>query len=261
MLAVNLEPPARTVLRRAWRATPAIVLGLALIAALLVLLAGPAFRGGVVELGTALSGLRHGAALGVITSLLGLALLVHALWRGTPATRALAGLAVLLGTLAWTGPVHLAQQARAVPPIHDITTDTHDPPRFVRAAERRGAAANPLEYGGAAVARQQRRAYPDIQPLILASDPALAFDLARRAAADMGWRDIDADPDTGRIEAVAVTRWFGFRDDVVIRVRAEDSGSRVDVRSKSRMGRSDLGANAKRIRAYGDRLRQLAAQA
>ena len=62
-------------------------------------------------------------------------------------------------------------------------------------------------------------------------------------------------PAEGRLEATARTRWFGFRDDVVVRVRPDGAGSRVDVRSVSRVGRSDLGTNARRIRGFMDALR------
>ncbi|MES2562218.1 MAG: DUF1499 domain-containing protein, partial [Pseudomonadota bacterium] len=109
---------------------------------------------------------------------------------------------------------------------------------------------NGPEYGGEKIASQQQAAYPDIQPRLLESPPAAAFDRALKAARNMGWEIIAAVREEGRIEATATTRWFRFKDDVVIRVQPQGTGSRIDVRSKSRLGRSDLGANAKRIRAY-----------
>jgi uncharacterized protein (DUF1499 family) len=78
--------------------------------------------------------------------------------------------------------------------------------------------------------------------------------LALQAARDMGWEIVDADPVEGRIEATDRTLWFGFADDVVIRLATTDSGTRLDVRSKSRIGGSDVGANARRIRRYLARL-------
>ncbi len=163
--------------------------------------------------------------------------------------------ALVVGLAAFAGPWSLMRAARAVPPIHDISTDTADPPKFVAVMPRRAGASNTAEYGGETIAAQQRAAYADVQPLHVAAPPAQAFDRALRTARDMGWEIVDASPEQGRIEATDTTRWFGFKDDVVVRVRPDADGSRVDVRSLSRVGRSDIGANAKRIRRYLDRLR------
>jgi uncharacterized protein (DUF1499 family) len=114
----------------------------------------------------------------------------------------------------------------------------------------RAGAPNPAEYGGAEVAAQQRAGYPDIGPLILQTLPQQAFDRALAAARDMGWEIVATDPTSGRIEATATTFWFGFKDDVVVRVTPVGDGSRIDVRSVSRVGRSDVGSNAERIKAY-----------
>jgi uncharacterized protein (DUF1499 family) len=135
-------------------------------------------------------------------------------------------------------------------PIHDITTDTEDPPPFVALLALRRTTFNGPDYGGEKIARLQKAAYPDIQPLDLAEPPARAFERALAAARAMGWRIVAAVPEEGRVEATATTPLLRFKDDVVIRVTSRGAGSRVDVRSKSRLGRSDLGANAKRIRAY-----------
>jgi uncharacterized protein (DUF1499 family) len=140
--------------------------------------------------------------------------------------------------------------ARTVPPIHDITTDTADPPRFVAVVPLRKDALNPIEYGGPEIAAQQQRAYPDLHPVTLPDPPARAFEHALAAARAQGWEIVEAAPAEGRIEATDTTRWFGFKDDVVVRVRMAENGSRLDVRSLSRVGRSDLGKNAARIRAF-----------
>jgi uncharacterized protein (DUF1499 family) len=101
------------------------------------------------------------------------------------------------------------------------------------------------------MAAAQRAAYPDLRPLAVDRAPADAFDSALAAAREMGWQIIATDAALGRIEATASTPWFGFNDDVVIRVTSvEGGGSRIDIRSASRIGRGDLGANARRIRAY-----------
>jgi uncharacterized protein (DUF1499 family) len=159
-----------------------------------------------------------------------------------------------VGVAAAVVPLQLLRTARAVPPIHDITTDTADPPAFEAVLPLRADASNPVEYAGEEVAEQQRQAYPEVQPLLLDDPPARAFERALAAARDMGWEIVDADPGRGRIEATDTTLWFGFKDDVVVRVRPDGNGSRIDVRSLSRIGGSDLGANAARIRAYLARL-------
>ena len=151
-------------------------------------------------------------------------------------------------------PWQWMQSARTVPAINDITTDTDDPPALIAVVPLRAGAPVPSAYPGAEVAAAQRRAYPDIRPLELAVPPATAFARALDVARESGWEIVAADAGSGRIEATATTRWFGFRDDVAIRVAPTAVGSRIDVRSVSRVGKSDLGTNARRIRAYLARL-------
>ena len=157
---------------------------------------------------------------------------------------------LVLGALLAYWPWALQKDFRAPPPLYDITTDTADPPRFVAALGlRQGTARLPVDYP-ANFAAQQQQAYPDIKPVELKQPPAAAFDRAVRAARDMGWKVHTTAAADGRIEAVAKTLWFGFEDDVVIRVTAVDGGSRIDIRSTGRIGRRDGGANAKRVQAY-----------
>jgi len=146
--------------------------------------------------------------------------------------------------------------AQSVPAIHDITTDTENPPAFVSILPLRKDAANPAEYGGPEIAAKQKTAYPDLAPAMLPLPPPPAFEQALRTARDMGWTIVDSNPGEGRIEATDTTFWFGFKDDIVIRVAAANQGSRVDVRSVSRVGRSDVGTNAKRIRKFLERLKK-----
>jgi uncharacterized protein (DUF1499 family) len=141
-------------------------------------------------------------------------------------------------------------QGAGLPPIHDITTDMVDPPAFVAAVHARSAGDNSLGYAGLATAEQQRAAYADISPLILAEPPERAFSRCLDAATSLGWEVLDQNRHEGRIEAVARTAIFRFADDVVIRVRSEGAGSRIDIRSASRAGVGDLGVNAARIRAF-----------
>ena len=185
------------------------------------------------------------AIVATICALIGLAV---PRWRtGAPLTLLLS-IAIGVGT-AWF-PVQMALRAKALPAIHDISTDLSNPPAFVAVLPLRAEAANPAAYGGAEVAAAQRSAYPDIAPLTLAISPDDAHARALAGARKMGWQIVAFDAASGRIEATATTFWFGFKDDVVIRVSAIGGASRVDVRSVSRVGKSDAGANAARIRAY-----------
>lgn len=147
-----------------------------------------------------------------------------------------------IGAVAWKGS--------RVPAIHDITTDTVQPPPFLAILPLRAGALNPADYGGPDVAAKQQQAYPDIVPLLLSVPPDRAFDRALAAAKAMGWDIVASDPAGGRIEATDTTFWFGFKDDVVVRVTPLPTGSRVDVRSLSRVGGGDLGANGARVRAF-----------
>jgi uncharacterized protein (DUF1499 family) len=135
------------------------------------------------------------------------------------------------------------------PEIHDITTDAIDPPIFAMATEIRDKTSNSLELDQQTIA-QQLEAYPDIQSVHSELDVALAYARAEEVAANLGWNITRADPVAGEIEAVDTTKIMAFKDDIIIRVRRADSGSVIDLRSASRVGRSDLGANAKRIRSF-----------
>lgn len=230
----------------------ALAMIVAALAILLLLGAGPGTRAGLWDFRTGLGLIRWAAYAGVAGSALALVALAVTRPRG-------AGLWILLATLVVAGtavllPWRWSRHAKRVPPIHDISTDTQDPPEFVAVLPRRSGAANPAAYGGDSVAALQRQAYPDIRPLHLDAPPDAAFARALEAARAMGWEIVADDTSAGRIEATATTRWFGFKDDVVIRIRGEGEGSRVDVRSVSRVGKSDLGTNAARVRAYLARL-------
>lgn len=111
-------------------------------------------------------------------------------------------------------------------------------------------ALNPSDYGGREIAAQQRAGYPDIGPLALTVSPDKVFQRAVSAAVNMGWQIIDANQAEGRIEATDTTYWFGFKDDIVVRIISEGAGSRIDIRSVSRVGISDVGTNARRIQKF-----------
>ena len=141
-------------------------------------------------------------------------------------------------------------KAQSFPRIHDISTDTDNPPLFKAILPLRKDAPNPSDYGGPEIAAKQRAGYPDIGPLMLPVAPGEAFQKALSAAINMGGEILEANRDAGLIEATYTTYWFGFKDDMVVRITPEKTGSRIDVRSVSRVGVSDVGTNAKRIRRF-----------
>lgn len=137
--------------------------------------------------------------------------------------------------------------------LNDVTTDLEDPPRFEAVLALRPAHANSVEHGGARVAARQRAAYPKVQPIVTALPPAEAFRLAVATAKALGWEIVARDAARGIIEAVDTTKLLRFKDDVVVRIRPHETGSRVDLRSLSRIGRGDLGKNAARIIEFAQR--------
>lgn len=218
-----------------------------LAAALLVLLAGPLLNFGLIGWQTSLGLFAAAAVLAGAGGIWCLAQLLRR--RGGTVTV----IAAAAGLAAAAFPAAIVIDGLDKPLINDISTDTKDPPAFIAIdAMLRGAGANPIDYNPA-LAPEQARAYPDIRPLDLPVPPPKAFDLALKAC-DRDWQIILADRAAGRIEAVARVPWWGFRDDVVIRLGPVAGGTRVDVRSKSRVGQGDLGVNARRIAAYLDRL-------
>ena len=225
-----------------------LALGIALLAAVLLLASGPGLRLGLWPLRTAFELMRFAAYLGIAaTALAAVALCIPRVRRGGVAALAAA---FLVGAASAAGPLEFQRRARSVPPIHDISTDTASPPEFVALLPLRAGARNPPAYAGPESAKLQRAAYPDLAPILLAEPPEKAFARAVAAAEAMGWEIVAREPAAGRIEAVATTFWFGFKDDVVVRVAPAGGGSRIDVRSKSRVGRSDAGTNARRIRGW-----------
>jgi uncharacterized protein (DUF1499 family) len=237
-----------------WRRLTAVLatagLALAIVAELGLLLSGPGHRADWWSFGTAFGIMRWAAYGGVAAAALSAVALILAPLRAQRRgmLRALAGL--VIGLIAVGVPAYYLQKARSVPPIHDITTDTEDPPAFETILPLRAQAPNPATYGGPTVAAQQRAGYPDIAPADYPVETETAFETAVAVARDLGWTVVAMDEAAGRIEAIDRTFWFGFTDDVVIRIRPTDAGSRIDVRSVSRVGVSDIGTNAARIRAF-----------
>ncbi|MCL6415345.1 DUF1499 domain-containing protein [Aestuariirhabdus sp. Z084] len=139
-------------------------------------------------------------------------------------------------------------KAKNYPFIHDVTTDLANPPQFDAVAALRSSQDHSVIYEGESVAAQQRAGYPDLLPVITETNPEQAFIRLKAMIQARGWVLVDDDPARGRLEAVITSWLFGFKDDLVIRIQPYGSGARIDMRSASRIGRSDLGANAARIR-------------
>lgn len=137
------------------------------------------------------------------------------------------------------------------PLIHNVTTAPDNPPQFVAAIEKRGSDANPLSYT-AETAQLQKAGYPELKTLTSKMPPDQAFQRALAICEQLGWDVYFRDEKNGHIEAVATTRWFNFKDDIVIRIAATDTGTQIDLRSVSRVGKGDLGANARRIMKFLD---------
>ena len=225
---------------------------------------------------------------GVMTFRLGPPLVIGAIAAGVvalalafavkPRGRLLRPLVALAVPLIVAGvAVALLGPARRVPPIHDVATDTVNPPRFgpeierLRAAVPGGNGVQPMDvplrtlptharaassprmaaWAGKSVGQIVREAYPELQPLRLSAPPDEAFAWARQAAEAEGWRIVRVEPATWELDATDTLFWFGFKDDIAVRVRPDGrGGSVVDVRSASRVGLSDVGVNARRIRSY-----------
>ena len=159
-------------------------------------------------------------------------------------------LGLVLSLLVAGGPWGMMKIAKTVPPIHDITTDTANPPQFVAIMPLRAKAVNSVDYDMAKTAPLQEKAYPDIKPLILNTMPDQTYNQALKTVEKLKWNIIATNMNEGRIEAVDTTFWMGFKDDIVIRIVTNDNGSKLDIRSESRVGIGDFGKNARRIRKF-----------
>jgi uncharacterized protein (DUF1499 family) len=228
----------------------AITLVLAIVALVMVVGAGPGTRHGLWSWAMGLGMLKWATYLGMLAAVVAavlVLLLAVPRWRVRPWVP-VAALCIALAAVA--PPLIMLSQAKQVPPIHDITTDFTDPPGFVALLDVRTRSPNGAAYGGPEVAAQQQKAYPDIKTLLVKRPAGEALQAAIDAARSLGWEVVASDAAAGRIEATDTTGWFGFKDDIVVRVRPEPAGSRIDVRSVSRVGKSDIGANAKRVRQF-----------
>jgi len=208
-------------------------------------------RSGILELVPALATFAGALVFAVIGMVLAFGAFI-VVWKDGISGMGHAFGAIGIGLALIAYPAYLGYRATKLPMINDITTDALDPPRFDVLARLRPRGT--VEYAGLYAAELQRRAYPDIEPLSVKAPPRAAYDAAMAVMVRRKWRVVvDRPPQPPRrdgvIEAVARTAIMGFRDDVSLRVRPEDDGARIDVRSASRYGRHDFGANASRIRS------------
>ena len=224
------------------------------IVSLVLLMTAPlGHKFGVVELGPSFMSLLAAVLMAVVALIGGIVMVVVAGKKELPRDRTLCAVAAVRGLLPILIMLPTALSGRGVPPIHDVTTDTTDPPTFSAVLELRVDAPNDVVYGqegfsASELANLQRQAYPAVKTLRSELSTDSALDRAEAVLGELGMDIVGRD--SGRVEATATTFWFGFKDDLVVRVRNADGGSLVDVRSVSRVGLSDLGANAARISSF-----------
>ena len=218
---------------------------------LLVALPGPLYKYGVVDLGTAFTGFKFGVFAGIATLIL---LVLQIIFKRKTVTLGSTIMALLLSTIAIAIPLSMLNKGKSVPPIHDISTDLVNPPEFVVIAPLRADAPNPVEYAGVEAATQQRAAYPELQTLNYTQSKSELVEATKQVIDHLGWQLVNIDADQGIVEATDRTMWFGFKDDVIVRITDNGSKRLVDIRSKSRVGGSDLGKNAERIHDFTEEL-------
>ena len=193
-----------------------------------------------------------GIVLAVIVVVLGVATLVFSVTRHRPVDRtpAVVGIVASVLVLGWMG----IQFTKAISSVrtNDIATDRDDPPAFDHIVSLRGVGANPLDYTEEE-AQLQADGYPDIAGIRTSGSRADSLAKAVAIARELGWEIVNEDPDAGLVEATDTTFWFGFVDDIAIRTRDDGSDIAIDLRSVSRVGLSDLGVNAARIRSFLER--------
>ena len=224
---------------------------LAVFSVVAVLVSIAIVRFGFLEVKPALATFFGALACAGLSILTGFAAFV-AIWQNGSRGMGRILLAFLIDALVLAYPAYLGLQYRKLPPIHDITTDPIDPPRFEALARlRTSEGANTAVYAGLYSAEQQRLAYPDIETVELDVPAQRAYEVTLALVTKRKWRIVDERPPQprreGRIEAIAQTLIMGFREDVSIRIKPDGEGSRVDIRSSSRYFESDLGSNAARI--------------
>ncbi len=201
---------------------------------------------------------------GFAVSLLGLLVLgaigligfLMSLFKGDASAMKSAGLSIVVGALPLVAMVILVGDGFNSPRIHDVSTDLDDVPVFIEVPKQRVNSDNNLAVDPDTL-EQQSLGYSDLAPLQLDVSVGVAYDHVREAVSTLGWEVLRDDVDSGELEAVDESAVFGFKDDVIVRVRPAPDGSRIDARSASRVGEGDLGANAKRIHRLFEAIEEL----
>ncbi|MHB8403831.1 MAG: DUF1499 domain-containing protein [Gammaproteobacteria bacterium] len=234
-----------------------------ILAVFTVLLPGPLYRIRVYGLYDAFEMIKYGTYGGILAVLIAITGLILVLLTRRPKYFIGAVIGMLSGIVAWGIPHPWLKKIESMPAMHDISTDTVNPPRFQpEVLALRNKAQNSAVYAGAETAAQQAKAYPDIQPMVFKLAATTVYAAALRTVQAMGWKLDSNDPVSGIIEATATTFWFGLKDDVVIRIQAVGKSTRLDIRSESRVGKSDAGKNTQLIRTFRAALyKQLGLQA
>ncbi len=215
-----------------------------ILALLLLLASGPLYQAEMLGLMNAFLAMRIALIVGAVAIILAL---IQVIFMRKTISWPVTGIAVLCAAVAIFMPLSMMNKAKSVPPIHDITTDLVNPPKFVAILALRADAPNPAEYQGEEVASQQREAYPELQTQKYQQTTEQVFDAALVAVKNMGLEVVSSDKTLGLIEAYDTTTFFGFVDDVVIRIQSDGQMTMLDARSKSRVGMSDIGKNAERL--------------
>ena len=227
---------------------PLITLGLTVVALAVLGIAGPAYRAGV-PLQTAYSIVLWSSHAAGAVALVAIVLAVLAYRARAWQRLAVAVVAAVIGLTGFVIGFDISSRSMHSPAIHDVTTDLENPPTFTAVAKLRADAPNTLDRTPL-MADLQRQHYTDLAPVTVSTRPDQTFDRALAVAQAQGWEIVTADKASGRIEATETTRWFGFVDDIVVRLTSWGAGTRVDVRSVSRAERGDAGRNADRIRRF-----------
>ena len=214
------------------------------LALLLLLVSGPLYQAEILGLMNAFLAMRIALIVGAVAIVLAL---IQVIFMRKTISWPITGVAVLCAAVAIFMPLSMMNKAKSVPPIHDITTDLVNPPKFLAILALRADAPNPAEYQGEEIASQQRSAYPELKTQKYSQTTEQVFDAALAAVKNMGLEVVTSDKTLGLIEAYDTTTWFGFVDDVVIRIQSAEQMTMLDARSKSRVGMSDIGKNAERL--------------
>ncbi len=224
---------------------------------------GPAYKAGFLDLGFALRAFGYAGPIALGAAALALVALLVGYFAKSENSKLGLIFALVIGLGLGGFVFNQIGTANKLPYIHDVTTDMTDPPEFAAVVALRGEGTNPLNYVGKTapagrddptqilVSELQSQHYPNVKPLIVEKNAASVFVAALTVAEGQGWEIVSSDSGVGLIEATETSFWFGFKDDIVIRITVGDEGTtRIDVRSISRVGLSDVGVNAARIEGY-----------